>query len=85
MSDKDYGIRVFRSDLPQSVKVRNVIFFIILSAIILIQCCYWLFANSVQPILMGMPFGMFFVVLFIFIEFLVLLVMYVMESKEYED
>ena len=85
MSDKDYGIRVFRSDLPQSVKVRNVIFFTILSVIILIQCSYWLFANSVQPILMGMPFGMFFVVLFIFIEFLVLLVMYVMECKEYED
>ena len=85
MSDKDYGIKVFRSDLPQGVKTRNIIFFIILSAIILIQCCYWFFANSVQPILLGMPFGMFFVVLFIFFEFLALLVLYSLESKDYED
>ena len=85
MSEKDYGIKVFRSDLPQGVKTRNVIFFIILSAIILVQCCYWFFANFVQPILLGMPFGMFFVVLFIFFEFLALLVLYVLESKDYEE
>lgn len=85
MSEKDYGIKVFRSDLPRSAKTRNIIFLIILSAIILIQCCYWFFANSVQPILLGMPFGMFFVVLFIFFEFLALLVLYLMESKDYKD
>lgn len=85
MSDKDYGIKVFRSGLPQRVRTRNIIFFIILSAIILIQCCYWIFANSVRPILLGMPFGMFFVVLFIFFEFLALLILYLMESKEYDD
>ena len=85
MSDTDYGIKVFRSDLPQSVRTRNLIFFFILCAIILIQCCYWLFANSVQPILLGMPFGMFFIVLFIFFEFLALLVLYLIECKDYED
>jgi amino acid transporter len=85
MGENDYGIKVFRSDLPQSVKTRNLIFFFILSAIILVQCCYWFFANSVQPILLGMPFGMFFIVLFIFFEFLALLVLYLMESKDYED
>lgn len=85
MSDKDYGIKIFRSDLPQSVKTRNLIFFFILSAIILIQCGYWLFANSVQPILLGMPFGMFFIVLFVLIEFLALFILYFLESNEYED
>jgi amino acid transporter len=85
MSDSDYGIKVFRSGLPQGVKTRSIVFFTILSLIILIQCCYWFFANSVQPILMGMPFGMFFVVLFVFLEFLALLVLYLLESKEYED
>lgn len=85
MSNEDYSIRVFSRDVPRATIVRKIIFFIILSAIILVQSCYWLFANSVKPFVMGMPFGMFFVVLFIAIEFVVLLVLYLIESKEYEE
>ena len=85
MSEKDYGIKVFGPDMPHAAKVRKITFFIILSLIVLIQCCYWLFANSVKPFVIGMPFGMFFIVLFVVIEFAVLLVLYLIESKEYED
>jgi uncharacterized membrane protein len=53
--------------------------------IILIQACYWLFANSVEPIVIGMPFGMFFIGLFITIEFVVLLVLYLIEANEMQE
>ncbi|TFG93211.1 MAG: hypothetical protein E4H15_01885 [Syntrophobacterales bacterium] len=59
-----------------------MIFFIVLCLIILAQAFYWLFANSVEPIVWGMPFGMFFVVLFIIIEFVMLLIVYFAEAKD---
>ena len=80
-----YGITVFRPATPANVKGRKIVFFIIFSLIILIQACYWLFANSAEPILLGMPFGMFFIAMFISVEFLALLVLYLIESKEIED
>jgi phosphoglycerol transferase MdoB-like AlkP superfamily enzyme len=83
--DGGYGFTVFRPETPTAVKLRKIVFFIIFSLIILIQACYWLFANSVEPILVGMPFGMFFIAMFISIEFLALLVLYLIESKEIED
>lgn len=79
MSDDGYGITIFRPGTPQSEKTRGIIFFLIFCAIILIQSCYWLFANSVKPIIIGLPFGMFFVVLFIAIEFVCLLILYLLE------
>ncbi len=84
-TDGGYGITIFRPGTPAGVRWRKIVFFIIFSLIILIQACYWLFANSAEPILLGMPFGMFFIALFIFIEFLALLVLYQIESKEIED
>ena len=77
-----YGISVFKSGTPSGAKTRGIIFFIIFCLIILIQAFYWLFANSVKPFVLGMPFGMFFIVLFIAIEFIALLVAYFAEAKD---
>ena len=79
-----YGISVFRPGTPPNVKKRGILFFILACTIILVQSCYWLFANSVDPILLGMPFGMFFTVLLIGVEFVVFLVLYMLESKDTE-
>ena len=79
-----YGITVFRPGTPSGVKTRKLIFFIIFCLIILIQSCYWLFANSAEPFVMGMPFGLFFIVLFIAIEFVALVVLYFIETEEIE-
>jgi phosphoglycerol transferase MdoB-like AlkP superfamily enzyme len=77
-----YGITVFKPGTPPSVKTRGIIFFIIFCLIILIQAFYWLFANSAKPLVLGMPFGMFFIVLFIAIEFIALLIVYFAEAKD---
>ena len=77
-----YGITVFGPGTPPGVKRRGIIFFIILCVIILIQAFYWLFANSAEPFVLGMPFGMFFIVLFVAIEFVVLLILYFAEAKD---
>jgi putative solute:sodium symporter small subunit len=82
---EDYGITIFSPGTPSSVKTRKLLFFIGLCVIILIQACYWLFANSVEPIIIGMPFGMFFIAVFIAIEFVVLLVLYAIEANEMEE
>jgi phosphoglycerol transferase MdoB-like AlkP superfamily enzyme len=81
---EDYGITIFSSNIPQGEKMRKIIFFIGFCLIILIQACYWLFANSVEPIIIGLPFGLFFVVLFIIIEFVALLALYYIEADETE-
>ena len=83
--NQDYGIRVFSPDIPSGVKTRKLLFFIGLCLIILIQSCYWLFANSVEPIVIGLPISMFFIALFIAIEFTALLVLYFIESDEMEE
>jgi len=77
-----YGIVVFKPGTPPGVKTRGIIFFIIFCLIILIQAFYWLFANSAKPFVLGMPFGMFFIVLFIAIEFIALLIVYFTEAKD---
>lgn len=82
LDKRGYGIAVFPPDTPSGVKTRKIIFFIIFCVIIMIQACYWLFANSVKPIVLGMPFGMFFIGLFIAIEFVALLILYFIEAKE---
>jgi phosphoglycerol transferase MdoB-like AlkP superfamily enzyme len=83
--NQDYAIRVFSPDTPSGVKMRKLLFFIGLCLIILIQSCYWLFANSVEPVVIGLPFSMFFIALFIAIEFAALLVLYFIESEEMEE
>jgi len=76
-----YCFTLFKQGTPPKVKVRSIVFFIILIGIIFVQAFYFLFANQVEPYVWGMPFSMFFIVLFIIIEFLVLLTLYFMEEK----
>ena len=64
------------------MKKSGLIFFIIFSLIILAQAFYWLFANSGEPIILGMPLGMFFIVSLIAIEFFALQVLYYVEKKD---
>jgi len=80
-----YGITVFRPGTPSSVKIRGIVFFIIFCIIIVVQSCYWLFANTVRPFVLGMPFGMFFIVLFITLEFVALVILYFLESENTEE
>ncbi len=80
-----YGITVFRPGTPRGAKIRGIIFFTIFCIIIVIQSFYWVFANSAKPFLLGMPFGMFFIVLFITIEFVGLVILYFLESKDMEE
>lgn len=81
----DYGITVFPPDMPSNVKTRKILFFIAFCLIIMIQACYWLFANSVEPVTLGLPFSMFFIALFIAIEFGLLLLLYFIEAGEMEE
>jgi len=77
-----YGITIFRPGTPPGVRTRGIIFFIILCILILMEAFYFLFANSAKPFVLGMPFGMFFIVLVIVIEFFALLVLYFLEEKD---
>jgi len=58
------------------VKKLHIIFITIFSLLIALQTFFWLFANSAEPIILGMPFSMFFVVLLIVIQFVALLILY---------
>lgn len=75
-----YGLVFFEPGTSSSTKIKSIIFFILLSAIVLAQAFYWLFANKVEPIILGMPYGMFFVVLLIAIEFVVLVALYLSDA-----
>ena len=77
-----YGITLFGPGTPPGVKARGIMFFTIFTVIILVESCYWLFANSVKPIIFGMPLGMFFIVLLIVLEFCALLLLYYLESRD---
>ncbi len=82
---KSGKIIIFPPDTPPKVKIRKSIFFAIFCLIILVQAFYWLFANSASPIVLGMPFGMFFITLLIALEFVVLLILYFIEAQEMEE
>ena len=82
---EDYGVVIFRKGTTPAEKRKGLFFFTVLSLIILGQACYWVFANSVEPIILGMPFGMFTVVMFIVAEFVALAAMYLTEAKEEKE
>ena len=77
-----YGITVFKPGTPPGVRARGIIFFIILCILVCMEAFYFLFANSAKPFVWGMPYGMFFIVLVIIIEFIALLVLYFLEEKD---
>ncbi|MEX0827989.1 MAG: hypothetical protein WD005_03450 [Haliea sp.] len=52
-----------------------------LIAIAVLQVFYWVFANSAEPIVLGLPFGMFFVSSLIGIEFFALLALYFFDQS----
>jgi len=54
----------------------EVCFFIFFLITIFVLSFYWLFANAEFPLVLGMPYGMFFVVIFMGIEFVALLGLY---------
>jgi phosphoglycerol transferase MdoB-like AlkP superfamily enzyme len=80
-----YGITIFKPGTPPGVRTRGIIFFIILCILILMEAFYFLFANSAKPFVLGMPFGMFFIVLVIAIEFVALLILYFLEPKDMQE
>ena len=80
-----YGITVFGPGTPSGAKTRGIVFFIILCILIWMEAFYWLFANSAKPFVLGMPFGMFFIVLIIAIEFVALLILYFLETKDMQE
>lgn len=81
----DYGVVIFREGTSPAEKRKGLFFFTLLSVIVLSQACYWVFANSVEPIIMGMPFGLFSVVMLIALEFVALVTMFAMEPKEEKE
>ena len=82
---KDGGLIIFPKGTPRQVKIRKGVFFPIFCLIILAQAFYWLWANSAEPLVLGMPFGMFFITLLIAAEFVALLILYYIEAREMED
>ncbi len=83
--EEDYGVVIFKPGTSPGEKKRGLFFFTVLTIIILAQACFWLFANSVEPITWGMPFGMFSVVVLILLEFVTLAAMYWSENREESD
>jgi hypothetical protein len=80
-----YGITVFRPGTSPGAKARGIFFFILLCFLVFLEAFYFLFANSAKPFVLGMPFGMFFIVLVIGIEFFALLVLYFLEEKDMQE
>ncbi len=50
--------------------------------IFLLQLFYWVFANNAEPIVMGMPFALFFIVFTIVLEFIGLIALYRIDKKQ---
>jgi hypothetical protein len=82
---KPYGVVFFRPGVSPRAKKIKLFFFAAMSLIILAQGFYWLFANFAKPIIFGMPFSMFFIVALVAIQFVLLLLLYLFESKEMKD
>lgn len=61
-------------------KTTKLIFTLAFTIIIFGLTFYWLFANRVEPVILGLPFGLFFITLLIIIEFVLLVVLYRFEQ-----
>ncbi|WP_461210466.1 hypothetical protein [Desulfocurvus sp. DL9XJH121] len=86
MSDDSYKLRFFSSSVPPARRNLLILFALLFIGVVLAQAFYWLFANAAEPIVMGLPFGMFFIVMVIIIEYAGLLVMErVLHKDDKED
>ncbi|MBU1003410.1 MAG: hypothetical protein KKE73_12930 [Proteobacteria bacterium] len=86
MLQDNYGLRFFSSKVPPARRRAITAFAIFFISVIFLQAFYWLFANAAEPIIMGLPFGMFMVTFLIGVELVGLLVMdKVLFSNEKED
>lgn len=65
-------------------KVMKWVFGLIFLTIALGQIFYWVFANQIEPILFGMPISMVFITALIILEFVFLLIMYLLENQNQE-
>jgi uncharacterized membrane protein len=74
-----------RTDKAEKVRKRtkyvNWAFSSVFLIIIFCQTFYWLFANQLDPILVGMPFGLFFITALIVLEFIGLILLYKFQEK----
>lgn len=75
MPHDDYSLRFFASKVPPGRRSLITVFTLVFIAIILAQAFYFVFANAAEPIVMGMPLGMFAVVALVVVEYVVLLIM----------
>lgn len=82
MEKKDYGLVFFKEGTPAAIRRRGIVFFTILTLLVLALAFYWVFANKVEPIILGLPFSLFFITAVIILEFIVLVVMYLTEPEE---
>lgn len=85
-SNFEYGLRptFFRTGSTAREKRRGVLFFCFFCLIGLGQAFFWLFANKIKPILAGMPIGMFFIVALAIGQFVLLIVLYLLEPSKGE-
>lgn len=86
MPHDNYSLRFFASKVPPGRRSLITLFTLFFIAVILGQSFYFVFANSAEPIVLGMPFGMFAVVALVILEYLGLLAMeWVLFKNETED
>lgn len=60
--------------------VASWVFSFVFFVIALCQIFYWVFANRIEPMLLGMPVSMFFVTCLVLLEFSFLVIMYFFED-----
>jgi hypothetical protein len=58
------------------MKKHHFVFILFFVTLVFLQAFFWLFANYAKPILLGMPFSMFIIVILIIAEFAGLLLLY---------
>lgn len=75
------GLRLFSPGTPRWVKVRNSLWAAAFILVVLFEAFYWLFGNQVEPIILGLPFGMFLVTSGIIVAFVLGLVLFLQDEE----
>jgi len=64
------GLQIFADGTPRHTRVWKLAAFTFFCLVGLSAAFFWAFANSLEPIILGMPFGMFFLVCLVALSFL---------------